>query len=169
MRVVFLKDYPQLPTPMGVVSVKRGDELELPRWQARILKNMGFAEIRDSEVDLNTINTFHFRERRNPPGELVAFQQDFYLRAREFIEKIDRIIRENPSHMLLRDRDSAEKNLVDIAETRLLKLLKLAYSQDAGVKTRITVEELVLYDYLLRAVSSWRSYIKKIVGGAGSG
>lgn len=163
-RVVFLRDYPKLPTPMGLISVKRGDEIELPRWQAHLLKAKGYVEVRDGEVDLNTINTLHFRERRNPPGELVLFQQDFYLRVKDFLEKIDKVIRENPSHMLLRDRDTAEKNVVDIAETRLLKLLKLAYSQDVSVKTRITVEELVLYDHLLKLISSWREYIKKIVG-----
>ncbi|MEM0340397.1 MAG: hypothetical protein QXN05_02505 [Acidilobaceae archaeon] len=168
-RVVFLRDYPRLPTPMGLISVRRGDELELPRWQARLLKAKGYVEVRDSEIDLDTINTLHFRERRNPPGELVAFQQDFYLRVKDFLEKIDKVIRENPSHMFLRDRDTAEKNVVDIAETRLLKLLKLAYSQDVSMKTKITIEELVLYEHLIKLVSSWREYIKKIVGRTRSG
>lgn len=169
VRVVFLRDYSRLPTPMGLISVRRGDELELPRWQAIHLKNMGVVEVKDSEVDLNTISTFHYKERRSAQGTPIPLQQDFYLRAGEYLEKIDKIVRENPSLTLLRDRENAEKNIIDISEARLLKLLRLAYTQDANAKTKITVEESVVYDYLLKIVSAWRDYIRRIVGREKSG
>ncbi|MCE4602548.1 MAG: hypothetical protein F7B18_05120, partial [Desulfurococcales archaeon] len=31
VRVLFLKDHPDLPTPGGVVNARRGDEMTLPR------------------------------------------------------------------------------------------------------------------------------------------
>lgn len=162
VRVIFLKDYAGLPTPSGALDVKRGDEMELPRWQARLLKDLGFVDVRDPPIDVDYINVVHFRERRRAGDHVNPVPQDFYLRSSELIEKLDRLIRESPSGMLLRDREVAEKNLLDIGETRLSKLLRLAYSLAEDVRDKMSPEEAIIYNHVVKAVEAWRGYLKSL-------
>ncbi len=167
VRVIFLKDYAGLPTPSGTLDVKRGDEIELPRWQARLLKGLGFVEVKESPIDVDYINTVHFRERRRVGDQINPIPQDFYLRSSEFIEKLDRLIREAPSGTLLRDREVAEKNLLDIGETRLSKILRLAYSLAENVRDKMSPEEAIVYNHMVKAVEAWREYLKTLTSKGG--
>ncbi|MFZ8793602.1 MAG: hypothetical protein ACO2O2_06945 [Acidilobaceae archaeon] len=169
VRVLFVKDHPSLPTPTGFVDVKRGDELELPRWHARLLKELGYVEIRDGHVDLDYINVHHFKERRSSGGgRLTQVPQDFYMRAFELIERLNKLIREAPSQAILRDREVAERNLLDIAEARLAKILKLTYSGGEEFRDKMTPEERIVYNHVLEVLESWRNYVKSSIAGVGS-
>jgi len=164
VRVVFLKNYNRLPTPGGVINVRKGDELELPRWQARLLENEGIVDIREQDMDIDYINTYHFREKKRvAANQLSQMPRDFYLKAKELVDKLNKLIRENPSHMLLRDREIVEKNLIELAESRLAKIMRL--SQTGGgedLRDRMTPEEVLVYDSLKNIIETWRSYVKSI-------
>ena len=162
VRVVFLRDYQKLPTPTGFIDVRRGDELELPRWQARLLRDLGYVEVRDGGVDLDFVNLHHYKEKKSS-GQLTQVPQDFYFRASELVERLDRLVREAPSHMVYRDREMAERNLIDMAETRLAKILWLSYSGGEEFRDRMTPEERIVYNHVLEAVEAWRGYLKNLV------
>jgi len=169
VRVIFLRDYRSLPTPTGFIDVRRGDEVELPRWQARLLRDLGFVEVRDGSVDLDYINVHHFKEKRSSVGLLTQVPQDFYMRAFELVERLTRLVRESPSQAILRDREVAERNLLDLAEARLAKILKLSYSGGEEFRDRMTPEERIVYNHVVEAIESWRSYVKSsVTGGRGS-
>ncbi len=167
VKVLFIKDYPSLPTPTGFIDVRRGDEIELPRWQARLLKDLGYVEVKDGYVDLDYINIHHFRERRSSAGAMITqVPQDFYMRAFELIERLNKLVKESPSQTILRDREVAERNLIDLAEARLTKILKLSYTGSEEFRDRMTPEERVIYNHIMEILESWRRYIRdSIVGG----
>jgi len=166
VRVLFLKNYRGLPTSAGRVNARRGDELELPRWQARILEERGIVEVKDKKLDIDTVNTYHYREKRKTAAnQLSPLPSDFYLKARELVEELNKLIKEKPSHMLLKDREILEKNLIELAETRLLKIVRLALTSSEEFRERMTPEETLVYMNIHDTASTWRSYIEEIFRG----
>ncbi|MEB3859865.1 MAG: DNA replication complex GINS family protein [Desulfurococcales archaeon] len=170
VKALFLRDYDNLPTPGGILSARRGDEIELPRWQAALLASKGVVEVKDSSVDIDYINMYHFREKKKAgANELSQLPQDFYMKAGELVERLDRLIRESPSHMLFRDRDVLERNLMELAESRLAKLLRLAQSGSEEFKERMTPEEALVYKVIRDTIESWRGYIRSKTQKRGGG
>lgn len=170
VRIIALKDIGPLPLPQGMMNVRRGDELEVPRWQARELERMGLAEIRDRGLDIDAINMYHYGEKRGrAANQLQGLPRDFYLAARDLIERLDSMIKESPSTMLIRDREVVEKNLIDLAETRLAKILRLASSGGEEFKERMTPEESIAYDSIRSIVEVFRDYVRGLVGGGEGG
>ena len=166
VRVLALRDIGPLPLPQGMVTVRRGDELEVPRWQARLLASRSLVEIRERGLDIDAVNMYHYREKRGQAAnQLQGLPQDFYLAARDLVARLNEMIRESPSTMLIRDREVLEKNLLDLAETRLSKLLRLAVSGGEEFKERMTPEEALIYDLVRSVVEVWRSYAKELAGG----
>ncbi len=164
VRVLFLRDYKMLPTPQGVINVKKGDEIPIPRWQARLLESQGYVNVRDAEIDVDYINAYHFKEkRRTGANQLSPLPQDFYMKSKDLVKKLDDMIRESPSHMLLREREVVEKNLIEIGETRLIKIMRLAQTGGGEeLRDKMTPEESLVYDNVKNVVDSWRDYIKRL-------
>ncbi|MCE4626240.1 MAG: DNA replication complex GINS family protein [Desulfurococcales archaeon] len=163
VRVIFLKNYDKLPTPSGVLNVKKGDEIDLPRWQALMLENKGIVEIKDKKLDLDLVNTYHYREkRRAAANQITPLPPDFYMKAKELVEELNRLIQEKPTHMLLKDREILEKNLIELAEARLLKILRLALTSGEGFKEKMTPEENLVYSNINETAVVWRKYIESI-------
>ncbi|MEB3773884.1 MAG: DNA replication complex GINS family protein [Desulfurococcales archaeon] len=167
VRVLFLKDYYELPTPSGVINARKGDEMNLPRWQARYLEELGVVDVRENGLTLDVVNMYHFRERRtSAANKLSQLPQDFYRKASELVEKLNKLIRESPSHMLLRDREVLEKNLIELGEARMMKLIRLAQTGGGEeLRSNMTPEEQLLYDSVKGIVESWRGYIRKLFPG----
>ncbi len=162
VRVIFLETPSEpIPTPVGMARFRKGDEVDLPRWQALILTEKGIVEVKEKPLDIDTVNMFHYREkRRAAANQLSQLPSDFYPKAFELVERLDQMIREKPVHMLLRDREILEKNIIEIAEARLAKLIRLAVTEEGGVRERLTPEETVVYDTLISIIKSWREYVK---------
>jgi DNA replication factor GINS len=170
VKALFLRDYKGLPTPGGVLNAKRGDEIELPRWQALLLASKGVVEVRDAGIDIDYVNMYHFREKKKiGANELSQLPQDFYMKAGELVERLDSLIRDNPSHMLFRDRDVVERNIIELAESRLVKLLRLAQSGSEEFKERMTPEEALVYKVIRGTIESWRSYVESLTRARGGG
>ncbi|MCX8195532.1 MAG: DNA replication complex GINS family protein [Acidilobaceae archaeon] len=170
VRVQFLKDYPALPTPSGIINARRGDELELPRWQARLLRAQGYVEVREAVMDVGYINQHHFKEKRGESAaQLVHLQPDFYLKAGELVALLNSAIRESPSSGVIREREGVERNLVDLAEMRLGKMLRLAQAGERGMRERMTPEELALFEHLLEGIEAWKNHVRLLARGEGLG
>ena len=89
--------------------------------------------------------------------------QDFYMKSKDLVKKLDDMIRESPSHMLLREREVVEKNLIEIGETRLIKIMRLAQTGGGEeLRDKMTPEESLVYDNVKNVVDSWRDYIKRL-------
>ncbi|MEB3764892.1 MAG: DNA replication complex GINS family protein [Desulfurococcales archaeon] len=163
VRVIILSNIENpIPTPAGLIRVRKGDELDLPRWQAKLLEEKGIVEIKDQDLDLDTINMFHYKEKRKTAAnQIVPLPQDFYPKSFELVKKLDELIRENPSHMFVKDREILEKNLSELAEARLMKIIRLATTDEGGLRDRLTPEETVVFDRLHGVISAWRRYVKK--------
>lgn len=165
VKIMVLRDY-SLPLPSERLTVKKGDEVEVPRWLAQTLVERGVAKPKD-EVDVNFINGYHYKERRSSSSsQLVQLPQDFYVSVGEYLRRLDEQIKAQPSHMLINDRDVSEKNLLELSQLRLNKILRLAQT-DAGDEAlnSMTPEEALLYSAIKETVESWRKFVQGLVGG----
>lgn len=164
-KVMMKKDY-LLQLPGGSINAKKGDEIDLPRWHAEYLKNIGVVEIKDEEIDINYINTYHFREKRNSaPNQLTSLPQDFYIKVSNFIKNLDAAISQSPTHMLINDREVAEKNFIELSENRLLKIIRLSQTNGDDLKDKMTPEEVLIYTMSKEIITSWRNYIMSLSKG----
>ncbi|GAB6147928.1 GINS complex subunit Sld5 [Stetteria hydrogenophila] len=166
VRVLFLRDYGELPLPNGKVTVRKGDELDLPRWQARLLAEQGYVEIKERPLSVDEINMLHYREKRGRgANEIQPLPPDFYLKVRDYVSMLNSAIKDNPSSMLLREREVAEKNTLDLADARLVKILRLAQSGSSEYKDRMTPEEHVAFDVIQSVIEEWRGYVRRLAAG----
>ncbi|GBF09564.1 hypothetical protein apy_12890 [Aeropyrum pernix] len=166
VKVVFVKDHPRLPTPGGIINARRGDEVELPRWQARMLREKGYVEYKEKIVDIDYVNLVHYHEvKKSAANSLMGVPSDFYLRVKELVEDLDRRIRENPGYMLFQDRENVERAIMQISERRLVKMMRLVLSGGGEeVRERLTVEENLVYSMAEEVVKGWKEYVKSLVG-----
>ncbi|MCE4603434.1 MAG: DNA replication complex GINS family protein [Aeropyrum sp.] len=164
VKVVFVKDYKGLPTTAGILNARRGDEIELPRWQARLLKEEGVVEYKERAVDIDYVNLVHYHEvKKTAANTLMDVPDDFYLKVKELVEDLDRRIRENPGYMLFQDRENVERAILQISERRLAKMVRLALSGGGEeVRGRLTIEESLIYSMIEGLVNSWKEYISSL-------
>jgi len=168
VRVQAIRDIGPLPLPSGVINVKRGDEFEVPRWQALDLQEKGLVELREKEMNLDEVNLYHYREKRSQTGGILQpMPQDFYYRARELIRRLNDEIRRNPATMLLRDREAAEKNILEIADSRLAKIIRLALAGSEEQRDKMMPEETLVYNAIRSVLEAWREYVSSIVSTEG--
>ncbi|ESQ23187.1 MAG: GINS complex subunit Sld5 [uncultured Acidilobus sp. MG] len=165
VRVMILRDY-VLTLPEGKLSVKKGDEVEVPRWMVQTLMSRGVAKPKDV-VDVNYINSYHYKERRTSAiTQLSQLPQDFYVAVGEYLRRLDEEIRAQPSHMLINDRDVSEKSLLELSQLRLNKIMRLAQTDtEEDVLGNMTPEEALVYSVIRETVNSWRKYIQSLIGG----
>ncbi len=165
VRVLVLRDV-EIPTPSGVTRVQRGEELDLPRWQARELREKGVVDIKEAEIGSEDIARVHFAEVHSRGAiQLAQLPPRFYLKVREYIESLNRAIKENPSPSLFNDRANTEKLLADIVDRRLNKIVRLVVAGgDDSVLDKMTPEEKILYKTLLDTIRSWRDEIIGYLG-----
>ncbi len=164
VKVLVLKDA-RIPLPDGYIEAKKGDEIDVPRWEAEILAREGIAKVKE-EVDVNYINNFHYKERRSASGsQLVQLPQDFYVAVGSYIKSLDEAIKVSPSHMLINDKDISEKNVMELAQIRLSKIIRLSQT-DLGDEEvgNMTPEEVLIYSQLKETVNSWKKYIQSLTG-----
>lgn len=163
VRVVVLKNYDKLPTPGGLINARKGDELDLPRWQALILSEKGVVEVKDKKLDLDTVNNYHYTEKRKTAANQISpLPYDFYMKARDLVDELNKLIKEKPTQMLLRDREILEKNLVELAESRLMKIVRLALTSGEGFRDKLTPEEALIYAGMNETATTWRRYLESI-------
>ncbi len=155
-----------VPLPDGTLSAKKGDEVEAPRWVARVLVARGAAKLKD-EVDITYLNSYQYRERRTAaPSQLPQLPPDFYIKVSEYLRSLDEQLRTSPSAMLMRDRESGEKALMEIAQLRLSKVIRLAQVESQeDLTASMTPEEALLYTRLRELLGSWKSYVASLAGG----
>ena len=170
VRVLFVREYPGLPTPGGVVNAQKGDEMELPRWQAYMLKSQGYVDVKETLVDPDEVSRVHFSETiKSGAASITSLREDFYFGVKRLIAEYNRAIRESMASMLLREKETIQRSVLEIAERRYIKIVSLAQPpQDESHKDKMAPEELIIFSYLSSIANEWKDYIRRVVEGEDS-
>ena len=167
VKIVANRNSPKIDLPgIKVGPFKEGKEYEVKYWIAAELKKAGIARLRmDAPLDLMILNKIHWKEARVQTSQRVtSLPEDFYPKLRCYLEELNEKAIKKPEHRS--DYEKARKLSDDITRTRLKKIVSLASSpaQTRQILANLTKEERVLYDYLYKKISKWRTEILRNQG-----
>ncbi len=166
VKVIVVNDITGLRMPNGeVINASRGEEIEIPRWLANYLESKGLVRRKWGELGLEDLMKIHYREaNRKSLRELSSLPKNFYWLAKEYIEHIDSLIKENPTPTLLREKERMLTFLREIIDKRLKAILTIAVGREdvSTYTTKLSPEELMLFHEVRELIQEWK---KTLTGG----
>ncbi|MET1101228.1 MAG: hypothetical protein ABWW69_01940 [Pyrodictiaceae archaeon] len=160
VRVMVLKDLGVVSLDGVELELRKGVELELPRWLAELLVENGYAEYVETPITLQDIARIHFStmSARNP-GELEQLPKDFYNMAREYYLELSKRVRKELSPVILEERSKAASYLSEIVNKRITFILQVMRSPAllADIYQKLSPEEQVLLDTMHKLLDAWKT------------
>ncbi|HIQ11022.1 MAG TPA: DNA replication complex GINS family protein [Pyrodictium sp.] len=164
VRVMVVKDYGSLEIDGVMYELRRGTEVEIPRWIAEVLEEIGVVEILETGLSLEDIARIHFSTHSvKSMRELERLPENFYIQAKEYLKELETRIRRELNPMLLEEKQKAELYLVEIVNRRLNMIIQVLRSPAslAEIYEKFSEEEKLLADALRGLIEEWR---KKVFG-----
>ncbi len=162
VKVLVLKDAGPLLVNNETIILKRGYELEIPRFLAEILAEKGIVSFKDEILGIEDIARIHYNEMniRSPAG-IDELPENFYQRALDYMKRLDKELKETVDPALFEEKKRAEIMLKEILFKRLSLLLQLILSPMASyqVLAKLSDEEKVLYELLEKSINKWISIV----------
>ncbi len=154
VKAVVLKDLGRIPVDGDVVTVSRGQEVELPRWLAKALSDLGVVEFRHTPTTPDDVSKYLISEKSMGKSSMTKLREDFYHEIRELLSTV------KASSV---DADTAmaairlESNLRDLIRLRINKIVSVTTlsAKLERFEENLTIEELLLYRLLNDLLSSW--------------
>lgn len=138
-------------------NMNQGDVVEVPRWIAEILTELGVAESQEESFASEVFKAVN-REKMAGENQVATLRPDFYL-------KIRRHLASSSSSQLGAMRPSSVSELertrtliYDLVALRLRKILLIAsaLSPPNDIKEKLTPEEYQIFDTVYGLLQSWR-------------
>lgn len=131
------------------VEGKEGEILNIPRWVARVLEDLGHATIEEADMVVELKQAL-VKENVQGDFEMSTLEPYFYIRLRSYIKRLDG-----------RDADRVESMLGTLVRKRQGKIVRLADSSalTAEHAKKITVEERLFYNNLHDISAGFRESI----------
>jgi len=164
VRVMVLKDLGNVRADGEVYELRKGTEVELPRWLARTLQQQGIVKILETPLTIDDIARVHFNVfNARSLRELEAVPEYFYLQVQEYLEELSRRIREEFNAALLDERRKAELYMLEIVSRRITALLQALRSPAAvaEISSKLSMEERVLADAMKSLLDDWLKTVVK--------
>jgi hypothetical protein len=158
VRVVLNREIPDLPLKMSrTLSVRIGQEVEVPYWTARELVNLGYCRFREEDVlTYNLLSKIHWRETIPASRQLPALQQNFYCLLRRHMADLKELSKQD--QIKLRELERTESLVRDIVNCRIRKIVSLAASPTPSEELihGLAYEERALYTVLNKTITEWK-------------
>jgi len=159
VKAVAIEDIRGLVLPNGTtLSATKGDKIEAPRWIIGYLEEKGLAKRLWEEVGLEDIIRIHYRELdRKSIKEISRLPDNFYFLVKEYMDHLDKIIREKPDPNILNERQRIENYVNEIVNKRLqaIMLLSLNVDDPAELGGKLSPEELELFREIKEKIAEW--------------
>jgi DNA replication factor GINS len=162
VRVIVLKNLPPVTIDGTTYDLRKGVELEMPRWLAEVLQAEGVVEKSGLEISLEDAARVHFSAMNmRSPSDLEPLPRHFYVSLKKQIERLDRAIRERPTISDIELRHKLVQYLSEIVERRLMMILYSIRSPAvlAELSSRLSPEEQFIQQLVYRSIEAWRERI----------
>ncbi len=162
VRVMVVKEVGRIVVDGVEYELRKGTEIEIPRWLARVLAAKGLVELLESPLTLDDIARAHFMvTEAHSLADTPSLPEDFYLRALDYLEQLEEALRRSPEPQLLEEKSKAELYLEEIISRRLWTILQLLRSPAARAEVyeKLSPEEKVLHDTLHEEIEEWRRWV----------
>ncbi|AEM38241.1 hypothetical protein Pyrfu_0369 [Pyrolobus fumarii 1A] len=159
VRVMVVKEVGKIVIDGVEIELRKGTEIEVPRWIAKVLEEKGIVEPLESPMSLDDIARVHFivTEARSL-ADTPSLPEDFYFRAADYLRRLETELRRRPEPQLLEEKSKAELYFEEIVSRRLWTILQLLRSPGARAEVyeKLSPEEKTLHDDLLARIEEWK-------------
>jgi len=158
IRVVLIKELPELPRMPKLTSVRIGQEVEVPYWTAKELVQLGYARFREEDIlTFNSLSKIHWRETIPDSRRIPSLQANFYCILRRHISELRKQSKQD--QVKLRELERTETLVRDIMNCRVRKIVAIAASPTPSeeIMHGLTLEERSLYTVLNKTIEEWKT------------
>jgi GINS complex protein len=141
-----------------------GDFLELPRWMAEVLMELGLCESAEESFASEVFKAVN-REKMAGDSQIARLSPEFYLKVRRFLVSSSPIPKSNerpPTGAFVTfDLDRTKTLLYDLMTMRIRKILLIAMAQSppTDIKEKLTPEENQIFNAVYELLMSWRATV----------
>jgi hypothetical protein len=161
VKIVANRNCPEIKLAgLAVGPFDEGNEYEVYFWVAKELANAGMVHFREDDVlDATKLFKVQWKEGVQIPGQISELPDDFYPKLRRFISDLkDQASKETEKYQ---EYNKAKHLARDIVNSRLKKIVALssAPAQTDIVLKKLTNEEKILFEQLVKIISEWKTKI----------
>jgi len=161
VKIVANRNCPEIKLAgLTVGPFDEGNEYEVYFWVAKELANAGMVHFREDDVlDATKLFKVQWKEGVQIPGQISELPEDFYPKLRRYLATIKEEISKQPEK--INEYEKTKHLAKDIVNSRLKKIVSLSAgpSQTDQVLKKLTSEEKILYDQLVKLISRWKTNI----------
>ena len=158
IRIVLIKELPEMPRMPKLTSVRIGQEVEVPYWTGRELVQLGYARFREEDIlTFNSLSKIHWRETIPDSRRIPSLQSNFYCILRRHLSELRKQSKQD--QVKLRELERTETLVRDIMNCRVRKIVALAASPSPSeeIMHGLTLEEKSLYTVLNKTIEEWKA------------
>ncbi|MEM1525092.1 MAG: hypothetical protein QW618_03010 [Nitrososphaerales archaeon] len=162
VKVLVKKELPKIEVgSVQIERVKERDLLELPRWVAEVLSELGFVEIQEESFDVELFRALN-REKIQNSLQLSTLKNEFYLRMRNYLNELKARSEKDSARKVEYDKISILCR--DLINIRVCKLLYNACSSSIPTELlgKITFEEKILLERVREIIEDWKKNILEV-------
>jgi len=161
VKIVANRNCPEIKLAgLTVGPFDEGNEYEVYFWVAKELANAGMVHFREDDIlDATKLFKVQWKEGVQIPGQISELSEDFYPKLRRYLATIKEEISKQPEK--INEYEKTKHLAKDIVNSRLKKIVSLSAgpSQTDQVLKKLTSEEKILYEQLVKLISRWKTNI----------
>jgi DNA replication factor GINS len=161
VKIVANRNCPEIKLAgLTVGPFDEGNEYEVYFWVAKELANSGMVHFREGDIlDATKLFKVQWKEGVQIPGQISELPDDFYPKLRRYLATIKEEISKQPEK--INEYEKTKHLAKDIVNSRLKKIVSLSAgpSQTDQVLKKLTSEEKILYEQLVKLISRWKTNI----------
>ncbi|HSV49650.1 MAG TPA: hypothetical protein VLH35_04980 [Candidatus Acidoferrales bacterium] len=163
VKIVANRNCPEIKLAgLTVGPFDEGNEYEIYFWVAKELAQTGMVHFREDDMlDSTKLSRAQWKETSCIPGQISELKSDFYPKLRRFLlEQKDQATQTQQSEKF-QEYDRTKHLARDIVNSRLKKIVSLAAApaQSEQILNKLTTEEKILYEQLVKLISQWKAKI----------
>ncbi len=163
VKIVANRNCPEIKLAgLTVGPFDEGNEYEVYFWVAKELASSGLVHFReDSILDATQLFKAQWKEGVQIPGQISELPNDFYPKLRRFLKDVKDQATQTQQSEKFQECDRVKQLSRDIVNSRLKKIVALAAApaQSDQVLKKLTAEERIVYDQLVKIISEWKAKI----------
>lgn len=139
-----------------IEETKDRDIIEVPRWAAEEIAELGLAEIQEESFEVEILKALS-RERIQGSNQISTLTGDFYLKLKRHLRSLKKDAKAKESKD---EYDEAYIKAMDLLKIRTVKLLPLTVGEDApDIMLKVTAEEQNLFNEVRMIVQKWKNIV----------
>ena len=160
VKIVANRNCPEIKLAgLTVGPFDEGNEYEVYFWVAKELAASGMVHFREDDVlDATKLFKVQWKEGVQIPGQISELPDDFYPKLRRFLSDLKE---QSSKPEKYQEHFKAKQLARDIVNSRLKKIVALssAPAQTEQVLKKLTSEEKILFEKLVKIISQWKTEI----------